>query len=288
MESTWAKAVKDTRHLMLDTLRYQVFTVVAAAAGGIIVAFAIPASVSPKMQGIWVIMGALGSALVLIIGVFFLNLFRAPYRQRNKLGIELLNLEADKPRSDMETIGQAMATIGRALVELGKHMSEANQSNTIIGSIRSIQPNISIRSIDKAVGITETVTGKPVYLVPIGDAFSLGTVSQGSKQTFSGLSIHDSPIFISVPGFGHALIRINLIGNDTFEAEFMTYIETRSLWPFTLTLCIDSQVVVSQCIPARTIGFFTQQSKASISRQGGVARGDVFIEIEAGVMRNVD
>jgi hypothetical protein len=79
---------------------------------------------------------------------------------------------------------------------------------------------------------------------------------------------------------------INSIDDDTFEAIFMTYIVTPSYAPFTLTLLIESQAVLSQSIPARTTGFFKQRSEAPIYKGGEVAfrDRDLLIQIEAGVV----
>jgi hypothetical protein len=70
---------------MLDTVRYQVLAVLIAVIGGLVIAFATPANVDPRTQAIWGVVGALSSAIVLVLVIFLWNLFRAPYRQRNEV-----------------------------------------------------------------------------------------------------------------------------------------------------------------------------------------------------------
>lgn len=81
-ESVWCRAIKDTRHQILDTVWYQVLTVFVAAIGGILVAFTVPAIATPRAQAIWGVIGALGTAILLWLIILGVNWFRAPYKQR--------------------------------------------------------------------------------------------------------------------------------------------------------------------------------------------------------------
>lgn len=98
MESTWKRAARDTRRDMLDTVKYQVLAVLIAAIGGLVIAFATPANVTPRTQTIWGIVGALGSAVALVMVIFVWNLFRAPYRQRNEATQTLTVLDQEIKR----------------------------------------------------------------------------------------------------------------------------------------------------------------------------------------------
>jgi hypothetical protein len=171
--------------------------------------------------------------------------------------------EAQQPKLDMETIVQALV-----------QLAESNQTNTIK------------ESIDEAIGIVETATGKPAFLIPIEDALTLGNVSQGSPQTFTGFTVDECPIFMNIQGLGYALIMINSVNDDTFEAVFMTNIVTYTNTSFKLILGIESQVVLSQIIPPRTTGFLIQKSRATIHGEREVDFGDMemAIQIEAGVV----
>ncbi len=162
-----------------------------------------------------------------------------------------------------------------ALMQVFEKLGEGSQSDTVSANV------------DEAIGVIETVTGEPVFLIPIDDASILGTISQGSPQTLSGLTVENSPIFMSISGLGYALLMINSLDNDTFEVVFMVYIVDDSDVPFILTLGIESKVV-SQTIPAWATGFFQQKNRTSMPRGGEVAFEDMplFIQIEAGVVKN--
>jgi hypothetical protein len=176
--------------------------------------------------------------------------------------------EAQKPEIDMELITKAFE-------KLGESLKDGTQSNT------------DATSINEAIGIIETVTGQPAYLLLIEDASKLGDVSQYALQTFTGLYVIQSPIFMSIPKFGYSVIIINSIDDDTFEATFLTYIIETSDAPFTLTVAIESQTVLSQSIPVGSIGLFKQSSEAPINKAGGIAfeDRDLLIQVEAGVVQ---
>ena len=267
MESVWRKAAKDTRREMLDTVRYQVLALIVAAIGGLIVAFATPANVSPQKQGIWGVIGALGSTIILIFGMLLWNLFRAPYRQRNELRSELLNVKDGKPTSDMEAIIQQLGKIGNHMEAVANVLVSQNPN----------RPKTNSRGIGEIIGITETGAGEAAFLVPADGASALGTVYPGSIQTFTGLHIDDS-FYFSIPLVGNVVGMVTRVSNDIVEARFRADM-TAPHKAITLTFSVDSQTVTSLFIPEGIVGFFGQLNRATIRKSSDVDLEYMGIEI---------
>lgn len=175
----------------------------------------------------------------------------------------------------------------------GKHTESIEQKlERLLERVPENQSNIANRGMDEAIGITETATGVPVLLVPIVDDVKLGDVCRGSKQTYTGLHVDDSPIFFKIPSLGYAMITIAFIGNDAIEVAFKSDIKTPSLHPIILTLTIGPQVAgpqvaFSQHIPASKAGYFVQKSKTRMNRQIRDELGDMTLEIETGVSQAI-
>ena len=262
--------------------------------------------------------------ILFLVLTYLIQLIVVPYRQRNELRRELLNIKTNKSTSDNESIPQKLEKISVAMVSIDQFFKKVDQwfeqqANTIRGidqvsviplktlellvekalnpsnSIRmdeviemplgkelknTEQPNAS-RRMDKPIGITETRSGKPAFIYPIDDAQTLGNIPMGSPQTFTGLNIDESPIFINIPKFGYVVIMITFISNDKVEVNFMADIKKTALSNQTakVTLFIDSEEV-SLFIPAGPSRFFPPQvSEVTIAKWHGAAS----IRIETGI-----
>ncbi|MFC2039171.1 hypothetical protein ACFLST_00035 [Chloroflexota bacterium] len=190
-------------------------------------------------------------------------------------------------------LGSCLFVIGLILIVFGLRSTPAEsieqKIDRLLERVPENQSNMANRSMDEAMGIKETATGESVLLVPIivDDAkLDLGDVYRGSKQTYAGLDVDDSPILFKIPRLGYAMITIAFIGNDAIEVDFRLDIKIPSRHPVILTLTIGPHIAFSQHVPALQDGDFVQKSKKSktgMNRQIRDEPGYMTLEIETGV-----
>lgn len=131
--------------------------------------------------------------------------------------------------------------------------------------IDNINDEISLNNvfdlIESAKGIIETGNGKISFLVPIEKNISLiGNVSYGSKQTITGFTISDNPIFYRIPNHVYGILFIET-NNERYEVTLIVNKQDNS--SFTLTVYPESQQDITFVVPS-TPGFFKQKIDAPI------------------------
>lgn len=295
IQSSWHKAWRDTEQCRRTTsfiLVERVVIPIIVFCGGLI-GFLLTltlqnATLFQKFlyPSVGVVLGSIAGLIIVYMGTYSWNLFRAPYRQRNQLFDQINQLERDisemqigKPTTEKEALIQGFEKTNQGIEQISKQIEKLSnpQSNEVI-----IEEN--------AKGITKTAKGQFAYIVPMENASStnLDHIYNGSPQTFSGLNLSaDSPEVFTIPDLGYVMIKFNLLGKDTFEVILMTYIEKTSHKPFSFTLTLGSKVNVTQTIPAFTPpGFFKEKSKSFILNEKDLGNISPTIVIQKQTIEN--
>lgn len=271
-ESSWSKAWTDTetcRHTTFFVLNERIIVLITGFCGTYIGILQTLTFTKPTFSQQYLyapagsVLGAIVGLLMLNIGIYLWNVFKAPYRQRNQLSDKIKQLEREisaiqigKPTSVKEVFIQGFEKTYQGIEQISNQIEKLSkpQSNEI-----AIE--------EKARGITQTAEGQFSYTVPIENASSinLGYIHKASQQTITGLVVSaNCPEIFPITDLGYVMTKINLLNKKTFEVILMTYIEKPSNLPFSFTFSLGSKVCVTQKIPARIRGLFKEKSESFI------------------------
>ncbi len=129
-ESAWQRACKDTRHAVLSTVRYQVAALIAAAVGGLIVAYVVPATATAQQQGIWGVVGVLGTVVALMLATLLWHWHHAPVRQRDEARALLLAKPKPIPLPNRGELLRAISVVQDTCGELLMAQEQLDQMQT--------------------------------------------------------------------------------------------------------------------------------------------------------------
>jgi hypothetical protein len=124
--------------------------------------------------------------------------------------------------------------------------------------------------IEASQGMIESDKGNPLMIVPLEQSvFNLGNIYSGSKQTFTGLTVDDSPFLFKIPTPGtngiaiYSLAAIRVINNDRYELLLIT--QKNMPFPFNVSVGIEGQDNDLSLTTPLSKGFFRQTSEAPIT-----------------------
>ncbi len=226
-ESAWQRATKGTRHAIVDTLRYQVAALIISAVGGIIVAYAIPSTATLQQQEVWGVVGALGTALALMLMTLLWNLFRAPYKQRDEAQQRVHNLEAG-PEAALSIEGVSTQWVKKAPYRtLWRSMYATITNNTSApASLKYVTPSVDGQRtpLDRIIDgewddMNEALNGSmPSLQAPLfarNQVFSPGESKAGVFMfiDWAGILAGDAP-YTPAPN-----LRVTLVENNGYVHE---------------------------------------------------------------------
>jgi hypothetical protein len=159
-ELQFTRAVKDTRHQILDTVWYQVATVFVAAIAGVLVAFNVPVIATPRTQSMWGVIGAVGSAIVLWVIIFCVNFIRAPYKQRNDARIVLVKMLEEKIDSKTLIVPNETSSVSIKISNTGKQPLKCSARLISLKYINELQNQELIDVFDIPWSVVDVKNGE--------------------------------------------------------------------------------------------------------------------------------
>jgi hypothetical protein len=154
----------------------------------------------------------------------------------------------------------ATPTMEQQMAQILAKLDEIKDQKQLVDAFKSIQSSI---------GMVEDGSGNPEMIVPLGQsATNFGVIYPGSRQTFVGLTVDDSPFLFRIPTPGtkglaiYSLAAISVLNNDRYELLMVT--QKNMPFPFSLSIGIEGQDNDLSLTTPLSKGFFRQISEAPI------------------------